>query len=125
MNHEHTAIEGGKARYERAGGPFSTHSSRSDGAARWRQLILCGRPPAAPTCSLAFGGNPGLPRSLDRSKRSAAPSWRSHVMPVARLAGASDLSSLLSLFDVSEVSAVAQGGFGSPTQQPDRRRPLG
>ena len=29
-------------------------------------------------------------------------------MPVARLARASDLSSLLSLFDVSEVSAVAQ-----------------
>jgi hypothetical protein len=34
-------------------------------------------------------------------------------MPVARLARASDLSSLHSLFDVSEVSAVAQPRKGS------------
>jgi len=44
---------------------------------------------------------PLLASSRTRQRRSPA-------MPIARLARASDLSSLLALFDVSEVSAIAQ-----------------
>lgn len=43
-----------------------------------------------------------------RRERAAAPASGIAAMPIARLARASDLPSLLALFDVSEVSGVAQ-----------------